>query len=323
MSNFMQTGRKTFTSSEVLAAYRRVKFSAGSGSAVEYADAGEVHDAITLEAATTAGDLVACQLANCAGTVKVEAAGAFAEGADLYGAADGKVDDTSSGSVIGKARSAATASGDVVELYPNNAKPTTAGAVSIADAGAFTATATVEAALQEIYQHLASAQAFLPISLMSLRELSSGSSINASGNGGLLASDTTPILDTTNGDTDGAWRLEWAASNSDSVGFQVPLPPDLDTSADVVIHLRAAMAGSTDTPVISADSYFNEGDTKVEDDSAALSSSVQELTITIAAADVPSGAQSLSVELTPGAHTTDILYLYAIWIEYTRQILTS
>lgn len=159
---------------------------------------------------------------------------------------------------------------------------------------------------------------FIPVSLATVRELTTGAFINASGNGGLLASDTTPILDTINGDTDGAWRLSWAASNNDAIGFQVPLPPDLDTDGNVEIHLRAYMAGSTDTPVISADSYFNEGDTKVEDDSAALSSTAAEKTITIAAADVPSGAQTLSVELTPGAHTTDIMYVTAIWVEYTR-----
>lgn len=160
---------------------------------------------------------------------------------------------------------------------------------------------------------------FVPVPLASVRELSSGSFINAAGNGGLLASDTSPILNTINGDTDGAWRVQWAASNSDLVGFQVPLPPDLDEAANVEIHFRAAMAGATDTPVISADSYFDEGDTKVEDDSAAVTGTTfAEYTITIAAADVPAGAQTLSVELTPGAHTTDALYITSIWVEYTR-----
>jgi hypothetical protein len=159
---------------------------------------------------------------------------------------------------------------------------------------------------------------FIPVPLANVRELSTGSFINAAGNGGLLASDTTPILNTINGDTDGAWRLAWAASNNDLVGFQVPLPPDLDEAAAVEIHLRAYMAGATDTPVISADSYFDEGDTKVEDDSPALDATPTERVITIAAGDVPAGAQTLSVELTPGAHTTDILYVTAIWVEYTR-----
>lgn len=159
---------------------------------------------------------------------------------------------------------------------------------------------------------------FIPVSLSTVRELSSGSFINAAGNGGLLASDTTPILTTINGDTDGAWRLAWAASNVDPIGFQVPLPPDLDEASVVEIHLRAYMAGATDTPVISADSYFDEGDTKVEDDSPALNATPTERIISIAAADVPAGAQTLSVELTPGAHGTDILYVTAIWVEYTR-----
>ena len=159
---------------------------------------------------------------------------------------------------------------------------------------------------------------FIPVSLASVREITTGAFINAAGNGGILATDTTPILNTINGDTDGAWRLAWAASNSDAIGFQVPLPPDLDEASVVEIHLRAYMAGATDTPVISADSYFDEGDTKVEDDSPALDATPTERIITIAAADVPAGAQTLSVELTPGAHTTDILYVTAIWVEYTR-----
>lgn len=160
---------------------------------------------------------------------------------------------------------------------------------------------------------------FIPVSLASVRELSSGSFINAAGNGGILATDTTPILNTTNGDTDGAWRLAWAAANVDPIGFQVPLPPDLDEASNVEIHFRAAMASTNDTPVISADSYFDEGDTKVEDDSGAVTGATYaEYTITIAAADVPAGAQTLSVELTPGAHGTDILYMTAIWVEYTR-----
>jgi hypothetical protein len=97
------------------------------------------------------------------------------------------------------------------------------------------------------------------------------------------------------------------------------MPPDLDEAAVVEVHFRAAMAGATDTPVISADSYFNEGDTKVEDDSAAVTGTTYaEYIITIAAADVPAGAQTFTCELTPGAHTTDILYMTAIWVEYTR-----
>lgn len=163
------------------------------------------------------------------------------------------------------------------------------------------------------------ATGFVNVPLTALREISSNAIPNAAGNGGLLAADTTPILNYINGDTDSALRLNWAASNSDPVAFQVALPPDLDEAGDVKIHFRAAMAGATDTPVISADTFFNEGDTKVEDDSAAVTGATYaEYTITVAAADVPSGAQTMSVELTPGAHTTDALYITAVWVEYSR-----
>lgn len=160
---------------------------------------------------------------------------------------------------------------------------------------------------------------FVPVPLTSLREVVSNNITNAAGNGGLMASDTTPIFEFTNGDTDSALRLRWAASNSDPIVFQVPLPPDLDEAAVVEVHLRAAMGGATDTPVISADSYFDEGDTKVEDDSTAITgTTVAEYIISIAAADVPAGAQTFTCELTPGAHTTDTLLIYAVWVEYTR-----
>jgi hypothetical protein len=159
---------------------------------------------------------------------------------------------------------------------------------------------------------------FIPVALVEVRETASNAIPNAAANGGLLASDTTPALNLKNGDTDSALMLTWAAGNSDPITFQVALPPDLDEASAVEVHFRAAMAGATNTPVISADSFFDEGDTKVEDDSAAVTGTTfAEYTISIAAADVPA-AQTLSVELTPGAHTTDALYLTAIWVEYTR-----
>ncbi|HRJ41120.1 MAG TPA: hypothetical protein PL105_04540, partial [Caldilineaceae bacterium] len=194
--------------------------------------------------------------------------------------------------------------------------------VAHVDAGAWTGTVNTgdiaSGAVTAVKLSTTLKTGFIPVPLTSVREVVSNNITNAAGNGGLLASDTTPIFEFTNGDTDSALRLRWAASNSDAIVFQVPLPPDLDEASAVEVHLRAAMAGATDTPVISADSYFNEGDTKVEDDSAALSASIAEKTISIDAADVPSGAQTLTVELTPGAHTTDALHLYAIWVEYTR-----
>jgi hypothetical protein len=140
------------------------------------------------------------------------------------------------------------------------------------------------------------------------------------GAGGILDKGTTPIFETENGDTNGNFRLNWAAANVDPVGFQVGLE-DIDTDEDLQILLRCAMAaGGTDTPVISADSYINEADTKLSDDSDALSTTYTERKITIAAADIPSAAETLSVELTPGAHNNEALYVTKITVKYTRKL---
>jgi hypothetical protein len=320
------SGLRTYTANGALGANVRVKLTSASATVpvqVEIAGSGEQHIGIT-EYAVASGDPVSVRLRTYPGTHEVIGADTFAVGAVLYGAAAGKVTDSAAGSAIGLAMEACTNANDVVEMVPFNVLSTTAATVSVADSGTFTSAETVEAALAEIYQHILTASAFIPVPLATVRELATGTHPNAAGNGGLLASDTTPILSAVNGDTDGAWRLAWAASNSDSIGFQVPLPADLNDAASVVIHFRAAMAGTTDTPVISADSYFNEGDTKVEDDSDAVTGATYaEYTITIAHGDVPAGAQTLSVELTPGAHTTDALYLTALWVTYTRKILTA
>ena len=198
------------------------------------------------------------------------------------------------------------------------------GGDSLIDAGGFTTATTVEAAIAELYQHLFSTQAFIPIPLTSLRETSTMNVGNAAANGGVLASDTTPILSAVNGATDGCQRLQWASSNNDQVMFQIPLPPDLDADADVVLHARIASGGTTNAVGFTLASYFNEGDTAVADTTGTnQTATYTEVTATIAAADVPTGAQTLTVGLTPVAHTTDTLNLTALWIEYKRKLLTS
>ena len=312
-------GTRTFTAGEALENKRRVKIKNGTTTTppeVEYADAGEQHIGVT-EYAVASGDLVAIKLRNADGTHEITAAGAFAVDATLYGAADGKVDDAASGSAIGKAVEAATADGDIVETVEFAVLSTTAANVSIADAGNHTAQTTTEAALQELYQHLLSVQNFIPVSLESLIETDGTNLVARLGIG------TTPVLDMAGGDADSSLEVNWVASNNDAVLFQVSLPPSLDVAADLVIHFRAKSGGATDTPTIASDAFFNEGDTKIEDVSSALGAAFAENTITIDAGDIPAGAQTLTVELTPGAHTTDTVVLSALWIEHKNSILTS
>lgn len=309
----------TFTAGEDLAAHRRVKIESGTVTTppeVVYADSGEQAIGYTTQEVAD-GQLVSIKTINYPGSRIAVAAEALAIGAVLYSANDGKVKDTSAGSAIGIAMQAANADGDQIEILDFAVLSTTAATVSIADAGGFTATVTVEASLAEIYQNLVSAQEFINVPLESLLETDATNIVAR------LGAATTPVLDMANGDTDSGLLVTWVASNSDPVLFQFALPPDFNDAADMVIHFRAKSGGATDTPTIASDSYFNEGDTKVEDASAALGATFAENTITIAEADIPSGAQTFTCELTPGAHTTDTVVISAIWIEYTKKILTS
>lgn len=163
----MNPGIKTFVAGEALEAHRRVKIKNATTTTppeVVYADAGEDYIGVT-EYAVLITENVAVRLNNYPGTFEIECtiSSAIARGTILYGAADGKVSDASSGTAQGISMEAA-AEGQVIEVAPWNVKATTAATVSIADAGEFTSQATVEAALQEIYQSLISVQGFVPVS---------------------------------------------------------------------------------------------------------------------------------------------------------------
>jgi hypothetical protein len=170
---------------------------------------------------------------------------------------------------------------------------------------------------------LTSTQGFIDLPLDGWREVASNDITNAAGNGGVLATDTTPTLEYVNGDTDSQIRVLWAGGNADPLARQISLPPDLDRTQPIVINLRGVMGGENDAPVMDIDTFFNEGDTKVEDATAAWDNSVSARTATIAAADIPAAAATMSVELTPGAHATDAMVLYSSYVTYTKKLLTS
>jgi hypothetical protein len=113
-------GPKAFTAGAALLGKRRVKIASGTTTTppeVVYAGAGEVYVGIT-ERDAAVGELVSVRLRNQGGTVEVSAAGAFAVGADLYGTANGQVDDAVSGAIQFTAIEAATANLDIVEVLP-------------------------------------------------------------------------------------------------------------------------------------------------------------------------------------------------------------
>jgi len=175
-----------------------------------------------------------------------------------------------------------------------------------------------------------SAQTFIPLDICALRDISSNAIQNLVAHGGILASDSTPVLERINAATDRQLRVRWAASDSNEAQFPpIPIPPDLDSDENVIVHLLLQRSGSTDDCDIDVLAYFNgigayTGDTEMGGKTAALTTTnVEEVTVTLASANISGHPGFLSLTLLPDAHTTDALYLLAAWIEYTRKLRTT
>ncbi len=162
---------------------------------------------------------------------------------------------------------------------------------------------------------------FIPLDITSLREIASNDIQNLAAHGGLLASDSVPILQRSNAATDKSLRVHWIVDGVEEVQFPpVPMPPDLNSAVDLTVHL-VAESGSTDTPVIDVQVWDGVGDTEMGGNTGPLADAITEVTVTIANANVsgnPTGF--LNIGLVPAGHSTDAIFLYAAWIEYTKKL---
>lgn len=220
-------------------------------------------------------------------------------------------DTTTAGAVLSTAL-ASTANGEGAAL------------VGSEDAGGFTAKTTTEEQVQELYQHLFSANGgCVSIALSSFREVSATGDVgNAAAIGGVLASDTTPILlgkATTND-----WAIQWATGNADPIGVSFMPPADFDDTADATLDLVVS-SGSTDAATMGIASSWNGGSevTDSADDASAKSATEHVITATIAAADIPSGANRATFRITPPTHATNAISLTGARLNYKRKLLTS
>lgn len=164
------------------------------------------------------------------------------------------------------------------------------------------------------------AKGYIPLPLGTARIISSNAIQNTT-EGGVPDGNTAPSLARVNGATDKQERLIWAASSSVEVQFDsFVYPPDLDDAAAVEVHLLIGKDTNTDTAATVAVGYFEGvGDTNAGGDTAALATaSVTEYTVTIAAGDVGAAPKAAAVTITPGTHTTDAIWLYGAWVEYSR-----
>lgn len=206
-----------------------------------------------------------------------------------------------------------------------------AGMVGILDAGGFTAASTVEAALAELYQNAKTAQAQINVPLTSF--------VDADGDPLAKFIDGASTVPGFNLADSEAFGIRWNNHATPGVVLtQVALPQDLDDAAAVVVHVLASKVGATlgDAVTFLATAFFhtvgaahdadaNAGGTTGAMTGNATTKTVQEVTLSIAAGDVPASPGSLSLTLKPtdGTLGTDDVIVEAVWLEYTRKILTS
>lgn len=315
-------GLRTFVAGEALAAHRRVKINTILDTVpptVVYCDSGEQGVGVVPYAAAS-GASVTVKLTTGPGTVEVEAADTFAIGAILYAANDGKVTDDSAGTAIGQAMSAATGGGDIIELVPFVVASTTAATVSVADTDNLTTAETVEAALTQLYKDSQTAQATIPVPLGAIT-MEDGTALTKQ------ASTTAGIAQLANKEQ--VLLIPVDCSAGESLGFTVPVPQDLDDSADITIHVLAGKAADEDTLTLDCEVFpCAVGDTANADiqDTAALAitAAASELVFTCGADGVLAAPATISVVLAVGGtNDADAIYIYGAWAEYTRKILTA
>ncbi len=157
------------------------------------------------------------------------------------------------------------------------------------------------------------------IPLSTLRLVSSGMDVgNIAAIGGVGASDSDPIF---RGDANGSLEWSWAnGAHVGALGFECPLPDDFDGSRDVTVSLDV-YSGSTDAATFAVVTSWDGGAavTDSASDTATKSATRHTITATIAAADVPDSAKTVSVLLTPPAHATNAIQLCRVALSFGQK----
>lgn len=319
---YVEGSVKTFTANGDIGAKIRVKLTAASATSppqVEVAGAGEQHIGIT-EYAAADTTLVAVRLRTAPGTHEGVAADTFAVGAVLYGAAAGKLSDTSSGTAIGIAIEACTGAGDIVEFIDFTVISTTAATVSVADANGNMTGVTVEAVLDEIMKALKTSQAIMPVPLTSITQE----------DGTPLVKQATTVAGFSQlADKEVVINIPVDCSAGESLQATIPVPQDLNDAADVLVHVLAGKAADLDVLTLDCEVYpCAAGDTGNEDiqDTAAqtITEAASELVFTCGNDGVLAAPGTMTIVLAlGGTNDGDAVYIYGVWLEYTRKALTT
>jgi hypothetical protein len=147
----------------------------------------------------------------------------------------------------------------------------------------------------------------LQLPLHGFREATSGDVSNIAANGGILASDTTPVMSGTASTV--SQQLSWAASNVDQILCQLPLPEEFDGREDVLIELWVN-SGTTDAASFSVLTNWDGAAADITDTATgSASATTHKTTARISAADIPDSPSFVSVALVPATHGTNAIVL--------------
>lgn len=115
----------------------------------------------------------------------------------------------------------------------------------------------------------------------------------------------------------------------EALGFSIPVPQDLDDSEDIVVHALVGKDADNDTLTLDCEVYpcaaGDTGNADIQDTAAqAITQAASELTFTCGADGVLAAPGTLTGVLTlGGTNDGDAVYIYGVWIEYTKKVLTS
>jgi hypothetical protein len=155
--------------------------------------------------------------------------------------------------------------------------------------------------------------------LVNFREATAGDVGAIAAAGGLLASDSTPVLSGTGATV--SQQVSWVATNVDQILIDVPLPEDFDGRDNAVLELFVS-SGTTNpasfTVATSWDGGANVSDTATD---PAASATTHKISAVIDKADIPDKPSFVSIALTPAAHGTDPIVLKAARLRYFRRVL--
>lgn len=113
------------------------------------------------------------------------------------------------------------------------------------------------------------------------------------------------------------------------LGFSVPTPIDLDIAYPVEVHVLAGKAAALDALTLDCEVYpvgvADTGNSDIQSTAATtLTQAVAEYTFVCTTSDMLAPPGGLTVVLTlGGTNDGDAVYIYSVWIEYTKLLLNE